>query len=153
MAQLLTEWIDSALSVLRLHSFLDVASSSPITVVASWTVSFLLSFKVVCVLSSEKKDLYDSIKQYLCVSCPIPSQCVITRTLDKPRRWWPLRQRLPSSWTARWEEPSGRWRQEYVGVCCLSLPSLYFSCVRWNALRLYLPILKMWLLNFAPIVF
>uniref|UniRef100_M3YQJ1 Piwi like RNA-mediated gene silencing 3 n=1 Tax=Mustela putorius furo TaxID=9669 RepID=M3YQJ1_MUSPF len=40
---------------------------------------------VVCVLSSEKKELYDSIKQYLCVSCPIPSQCVITRTLDKPQ--------------------------------------------------------------------
>lgn len=27
---------------------------------------------VLCVLSSEKKDLYDGIKQYLCVNCPTP---------------------------------------------------------------------------------
>ncbi|XP_025330023.1 piwi-like protein 1 [Canis lupus dingo] len=40
---------------------------------------------VLCVLSSEKKDLYDGIKQYLCVNCPTPSQCVVARTLDKPQ--------------------------------------------------------------------
>ncbi|XP_053555755.1 piwi-like protein 1 [Bombina bombina] len=40
---------------------------------------------VVCVLSSNRKDKYDSIKKYLCVDCPIPSQCVIARTLSKPQ--------------------------------------------------------------------
>ncbi|XP_038431389.1 piwi-like protein 1 isoform X4 [Canis lupus familiaris] len=40
---------------------------------------------VLCVLSSEKKDLYDGIKQYLCVNCLTPSQCVVARTLDKPQ--------------------------------------------------------------------
>nr|XP_009512092.1 PREDICTED: piwi-like protein 1 isoform X2 [Phalacrocorax carbo] len=40
---------------------------------------------VVCVLSSSRKDKYDAIKKYLCTDCPIPSQCVIARTLSKPQ--------------------------------------------------------------------
>ncbi|XP_008948124.1 PREDICTED: piwi-like protein 1 isoform X2 [Merops nubicus] len=40
---------------------------------------------VVCVLSSVRKDKYDAIKRYLCTDCPIPSQCVIARTLSKPQ--------------------------------------------------------------------
>ncbi|NWU61322.1 PIWL1 protein, partial [Pterocles burchelli] len=38
---------------------------------------------VVCVLSSSRKDKYDSIKKYLCTDCPVPSQCVLARTLSK----------------------------------------------------------------------
>ncbi|NXG47601.1 PIWL1 protein, partial [Psilopogon haemacephalus] len=40
---------------------------------------------VVCVLSSSRKDKYDAIKKYLCTDCPIPSQCVLARTLSKPQ--------------------------------------------------------------------
>ncbi|XP_065548859.1 piwi-like protein 1 isoform X2 [Lathamus discolor] len=40
---------------------------------------------VVCVLSSSRKDKYDAIKKYLCTDCPVPSQCVIARTLSKPQ--------------------------------------------------------------------
>nr|XP_009664949.1 PREDICTED: piwi-like protein 1 isoform X4 [Struthio camelus australis] len=40
---------------------------------------------VVCLLSSSRKDKYDAIKKYLCTDCPIPSQCVIARTLSKPQ--------------------------------------------------------------------
>ncbi|XP_056198802.1 piwi-like protein 1 [Falco biarmicus] len=40
---------------------------------------------VFCVLSSSRKDKYDAIKKYLCTDCPIPSQCVIARTLSKPQ--------------------------------------------------------------------
>ncbi|XP_009955581.1 PREDICTED: piwi-like protein 1, partial [Leptosomus discolor] len=40
---------------------------------------------VVCVLSSARKDKYDAIKKYLCTDCPIPSQCVLARTLSKPQ--------------------------------------------------------------------
>ncbi|XP_072206985.1 piwi-like protein 1 [Excalfactoria chinensis] len=40
---------------------------------------------VVCILSSTRKDKYDAIKKYLCTDCPIPSQCVIARTLSKPQ--------------------------------------------------------------------
>ncbi|XP_019476543.1 piwi-like protein 1 isoform X2 [Meleagris gallopavo] len=39
----------------------------------------------VCILSSTRKDKYDAIKKYLCTDCPIPSQCVIARTLSKPQ--------------------------------------------------------------------
>ncbi|XP_065594749.1 piwi-like protein 1 isoform X1 [Cyrtonyx montezumae] len=40
---------------------------------------------VVCILSSTRKDKYDAIKKYLCTECPVPSQCVIARTLSKPQ--------------------------------------------------------------------
>ncbi|XP_063807044.1 piwi-like protein 1 isoform X1 [Pseudophryne corroboree] len=40
---------------------------------------------VVCVLSSNNKMKYDSIKKFLCLDSPIPSQCVIARTLSKPQ--------------------------------------------------------------------
>lgn len=37
------------------------------------------------VLPSNRKDKYDSIKKYLCVDCPTPSQCVLSRTLGRPQ--------------------------------------------------------------------
>ncbi|KAK2837579.1 hypothetical protein Q5P01_014791 [Channa striata] len=38
---------------------------------------------VVVVLPSNRKDKYDSVKKYLCVDCPTPSQCVLSRTLSR----------------------------------------------------------------------
>ncbi|GAB1293874.1 Piwi-like protein 4 [Apodemus speciosus] len=38
---------------------------------------------VMCILSSNQKNYYDSIKKYLSSDCPVPSQCVLTRTLNK----------------------------------------------------------------------
>ncbi|KAK7934231.1 hypothetical protein WMY93_005127 [Mugilogobius chulae] len=40
---------------------------------------------VVVILSSSRQDRYDSVKKYLCVDCPTPSQCVLGRTLSKPQ--------------------------------------------------------------------
>ncbi|XP_045889696.1 piwi-like protein 1 [Micropterus dolomieu] len=40
---------------------------------------------VVVVLPNNRKDKYDSVKKYLCVDCPTPSQCVISRTLSRPQ--------------------------------------------------------------------
>ncbi|XP_070689583.1 piwi-like protein 1 [Pempheris klunzingeri] len=40
---------------------------------------------VVVVLSSKRKDKYDSVKKYLCVDCPTPSQCVVAYTLSRPQ--------------------------------------------------------------------
>ncbi|KAJ0067569.1 hypothetical protein NL108_008577, partial [Boleophthalmus pectinirostris] len=40
---------------------------------------------VVVVLPSNRQDRYDSVKKYLCVDCPTPSQCVLGRTLSKPQ--------------------------------------------------------------------
>ncbi|XP_077131111.1 piwi-like protein 1 isoform X1 [Ranitomeya variabilis] len=40
---------------------------------------------VVCILSSINKMKYDAIKKHLCVDFPIPSQCVVARTLSKPQ--------------------------------------------------------------------
>lgn len=36
-------------------------------------------------LPTSRKDKYDSIKKYLCVDCPVPSQCVLSRTLSRPQ--------------------------------------------------------------------
>ncbi|XP_004709078.1 piwi-like protein 4 [Echinops telfairi] len=38
---------------------------------------------VMCILSSNQKSYYDVIKKYLSSDCPMPSQCVLTRTLNK----------------------------------------------------------------------
>ncbi|KAH0503642.1 Piwi-like protein 4 [Microtus ochrogaster] len=38
---------------------------------------------VMCILPSNQKNYYDSIKKYLSSDCPIPSQCVLSRTLTK----------------------------------------------------------------------
>ncbi|XP_006902421.1 PREDICTED: piwi-like protein 4 [Elephantulus edwardii] len=38
---------------------------------------------VMCILSSNQKSCYDPIKKYLSSDCPVPSQCVLTRTLNK----------------------------------------------------------------------
>ncbi|KAG8452990.1 hypothetical protein GDO86_004701 [Hymenochirus boettgeri] len=40
---------------------------------------------VVCILSSINKEKYDTIKKYLCLDVPLPSQCVVGRTLSKPQ--------------------------------------------------------------------
>ncbi|XP_071789596.1 piwi-like protein 1 [Asterias amurensis] len=38
---------------------------------------------VVCVLSSNRKDRYDAIKKFCCNESPVPSQCIVSRTLSK----------------------------------------------------------------------
>uniref|UniRef100_A0A3Q3GWI1 Piwi-like RNA-mediated gene silencing 1 n=1 Tax=Kryptolebias marmoratus TaxID=37003 RepID=A0A3Q3GWI1_KRYMA len=40
---------------------------------------------VVIILPNNSKDKYDSVKKYLCVDCPTPSQCVVARTLSRPQ--------------------------------------------------------------------
>ncbi|XP_077317934.1 piwi-like protein 1 isoform X1 [Lithobates pipiens] len=40
---------------------------------------------VVCLLSSNRKDRYDAVKKFLCIDRPVPSQCVLARTLSKPK--------------------------------------------------------------------
>ena len=39
---------------------------------------------VVCLLPNNRKDRYDAIKKLCCVEQPLPSQCVLTKTLSKP---------------------------------------------------------------------
>lgn len=48
-------------------------------------LSVICARQVVVVLPTNRKDKYDSIKKYLCVDCPTPSQCVVSRTLSRPR--------------------------------------------------------------------
>ncbi|XP_010347563.1 piwi-like protein 3 [Saimiri boliviensis] len=38
---------------------------------------------VICILPTDDKRTYDHIKKYLCTTFPIPSQCVVKRTIEK----------------------------------------------------------------------
>ncbi|XP_061585884.1 piwi-like protein 1 isoform X1 [Cololabis saira] len=40
---------------------------------------------VVVVLPTNRKDKYDTMKKFLCVDCPTPSQCVVARTISRPQ--------------------------------------------------------------------
>ncbi|XP_060627079.2 piwi-like protein 4 [Anolis sagrei] len=40
---------------------------------------------VMCVLPSDQKDCYDSVKKFMSLEQPVPSQCVLARTLSKQR--------------------------------------------------------------------
>lgn len=80
-------------------------------------------------LSSEKKDLYDGIKQYLCVNCLTPSQCVVARTLDKPQTLMTIVTKIAQQMNCKM---GGALRKVETGVRWISLPSLYFTCVQWN---------------------
>lgn len=59
------------------------------------TSSFLRTIKdnmtsntqmVVCLLPTNKKDLYDGIKKLCCIDQPVPSQCLVSNTLRKKER-------------------------------------------------------------------
>ena len=39
---------------------------------------------VVCILSNNRKDRYDTIKKFVCIEKPVPSQMVIGKTISKP---------------------------------------------------------------------
>ena len=39
--------------------------------------------QVIVVLPSNRKDRYDSIKKFCCIDRPVPSQCILQRTLSK----------------------------------------------------------------------
>uniref|UniRef100_A0A8C4PYR5 Piwi-like RNA-mediated gene silencing 1 n=1 Tax=Eptatretus burgeri TaxID=7764 RepID=A0A8C4PYR5_EPTBU len=39
---------------------------------------------VMCLLPSNRPDKYSAVKRYLCVERPIPSQCVVARTISRP---------------------------------------------------------------------
>ncbi|CAK7313956.1 Piwi-like protein 1 [Vulpes lagopus] len=78
---------------------------------------------VLCVLSSEKKDLYDGIKQYLCVNCPTPSQCVVARTLDKPQTLMTIATKIAQQMNCKmggalWKVETGLQNAMFIGIDC-----------------------------------
>lgn len=48
--------------------------------------SFFFLQVVVFVFPSARQDLYSAVKKLVCVETPIPSQCIISRTLGNPKR-------------------------------------------------------------------
>ncbi|XP_039081538.1 piwi-like protein 3 [Hyaena hyaena] len=78
---------------------------------------------VLCVLSSDRKDLYDGIKKYLCVNCPIPSQCVVARTLDKPQTLMTIATKIAQQMNCKmggalWKVETGLRNAMFIGIDC-----------------------------------
>lgn len=67
--------------------------------------------------------MYDGIKKYLCVNCPIPSQCVVARTLDKPQTLMTIATKIAQQMNCKMG--GALWKVQ-TGVCWNLLPSLYF---------------------------
>lgn len=84
--------------------------------------------KVVCVLSSDKKAMYDGIKKYLCVNCPIPSQCVVAQTLDKPQTLMTVATKIAQQMNCKMG--GALWKVQ-TGVRWISWPSLYLCAVEF----------------------
>ena len=45
-----------------------------------------LSFQIVCILPTNRKDRYDAIKKCCCLEHPVPSQVILGRTLSKKQQ-------------------------------------------------------------------
>ncbi|KAM8812110.1 piwi-like protein 3 [Rhynchonycteris naso] len=78
---------------------------------------------VVCVLSDDRKDRYDAIKKYLCVNCPIPSQCVLARTLDKPQMLMTIATSIAQQMNCKmggalWTVQTGLQDAMFIGIDC-----------------------------------
>ncbi|XP_015446018.1 piwi-like protein 3 [Pteropus alecto] len=78
---------------------------------------------VVCVLSSDRKEMYDGIKKYLCVNCPIPSQCVVARTLDKPQTLMTIATKIAQQMNCKmggalWKVKTGLQNAMFIGIDC-----------------------------------
>nr|XP_019611125.1 PREDICTED: piwi-like protein 3 [Rhinolophus sinicus] len=78
---------------------------------------------VVCVLSSDRKAMYDGIKKYLCVNCPIPSQCVVAQTLDKPQTLMTIATKIAQQMNCKmggalWKVQTGLQNAMFIGIDC-----------------------------------
>ncbi|XP_012586283.1 PREDICTED: piwi-like protein 3 [Condylura cristata] len=110
-------------SVIHLNCVLNMICISYTTVIASWGISCQLSFEVVCVLSSDKKEVYDGIKKYLCVNCPIPSQCVVARTLERPQVEKTIATKIAQQMNCKmggalWKVDTGLKNAMFIGIDC-----------------------------------
>uniref|UniRef100_A0A8C9APG7 Piwi like RNA-mediated gene silencing 3 n=4 Tax=Lemuridae TaxID=9445 RepID=A0A8C9APG7_PROSS len=86
-------------------------------------ISRLLAFQVVCLLSDDKKDRYDKIKKYLCTACPTPSQCVVAKTLKRPKIFPVVCEKLAQQMVCKmggalWKVDTGIKKAMFVGIDC-----------------------------------
>ncbi|XP_020042473.2 piwi-like protein 3 [Castor canadensis] len=86
-------------------------------------VSPLFVFKVVCILPSDDQKRYADIKRYLCVQCPVPSQCVVAETLSSPKRFLTIVTKIAQQMNCKmggalWKVETGLQRTMFIGIDC-----------------------------------
>uniref|UniRef100_A0A8C0WRH6 Piwi-like protein 3 n=1 Tax=Castor canadensis TaxID=51338 RepID=A0A8C0WRH6_CASCN len=128
-AKSLTHWV-----LLHTQEFADIACSfhrslarvTPamgMAMTRAKHVSPLFVFKVVCILPSDDQKRYADIKRYLCVQCPVPSQCVVAETLSSPKRFLTIVTKIAQQMNCKmggalWKVETGLQRTMFIGIDC-----------------------------------
>uniref|UniRef100_A0A4X1SML5 Piwi like RNA-mediated silencing 3 n=2 Tax=Sus scrofa TaxID=9823 RepID=A0A4X1SML5_PIG len=78
---------------------------------------------VLFLLPTDNKEIYDGIKRHLCIYCPIPSQCVLRRTLGKPRTLLTIATKIAQQMNCKlggalWTVDIGLQNAMFVGIDC-----------------------------------
>ncbi|KAM6166384.1 piwi-like protein 3 [Erethizon dorsatum] len=86
-------------------------------------VSHLLAFKVVCILPDSEKYRYDEIKKFLCIRCPVPSQCVVAETLVSGSALLTITTKIAQQMNCKmggalWKVETGLQKTMFIGIDC-----------------------------------
>ncbi|CAM9691716.1 unnamed protein product [Rangifer tarandus platyrhynchus] len=78
---------------------------------------------VLCLLPTDNKEIYDGIKRYLCINYPIPSQCVLKRTLDRPKTPVTIATKIALQMNCKlggalWKVDIGLQNAMFIGIDC-----------------------------------
>ncbi|KAB0364501.1 hypothetical protein FD754_008657 [Muntiacus muntjak] len=78
---------------------------------------------VLCLLPTDNKEIYNGIKRYLCINYPIPSQCVLKRTLDRPKTPVTIATKIALQMNCKlggalWKVDIGLQNAMFIGIDC-----------------------------------
>lgn len=78
---------------------------------------------VVCVLPDGEKYRYDEIKRFLCIHCPVPSQCVIAETLIPGSTLLTITTKIVQQMNCKmggalWKVETGLQKTMFIGIDC-----------------------------------
>ncbi|XP_023576705.1 piwi-like protein 3 [Octodon degus] len=78
---------------------------------------------VLCVLPDDEKCRYDEIKKYLCIRCPVPSQCVIADTLVTDGKLMSIATKIAQQMNCKmggalWKVNIGLQKTMFIGIDC-----------------------------------
>uniref|UniRef100_A0A8C6DG33 Piwi like RNA-mediated silencing 3 n=1 Tax=Moschus moschiferus TaxID=68415 RepID=A0A8C6DG33_MOSMO len=78
---------------------------------------------VLFLLPTDNKEIYDGIKRYLCINYPIPSQCVLKRTLDRPKTPVTIATKIALQMNCKlggalWKVDIGLQNAMFIGIDC-----------------------------------
>ncbi|XP_021113000.1 piwi-like protein 3 isoform X2 [Heterocephalus glaber] len=78
---------------------------------------------VVCILPDSEKHRYDEIKKFLCIHCPVPSQCVVAETLMSGNTLLTITTKIAQQMNCKmggalWKVETGLQKTMFIGIDC-----------------------------------